>query len=100
MTRPELDLIYQDSTSEPTGWARLCACWTGLMLGSLLIAGCSQLPTSGPTSRQIESSTAGPGAAAIQIVAPATFRLQQDRSSDGGKSWTEGTLRIEAKRIP
>ena len=33
-------------------------------------------------------------------ITPATFRLQQDRSSDGGKSWTEGTLRIEAKRIP
>ena len=28
-----------------------------------------------------------------------SFRLQQDRSSDGGKTWTEGTLKIEAKRI-
>ncbi len=33
-------------------------------------------------------------------ITPTTFRFQQDRSSDGGKSWTEGTLKIEAKRIP
>jgi hypothetical protein len=26
------------------------------------------------------------------------FRLQQDRSTDGGKTWDEGVLRIEAKR--
>ena len=88
MTRPKVALIDQDSTSEPHGLAqetpgkgtpplyprsrypvaKLCAYWTGLMLGSLLMAGCSQLPTSGPSSRQIEAGTAGPGAAAIQIV--------------------------------
>jgi polysaccharide biosynthesis/export protein len=38
---------------------------TALML---LAAGCAQLPTSGPSSRQIEASAAGPSAAAIQIV--------------------------------
>lgn len=27
------------------------------------------------------------------------FRLQQDRSSDDGRSWTEGALRIEARRV-
>jgi len=32
-------------------------------------------------------------------ITPTSFRWQQDRSSDDGKSWTEGTLRIEAKRI-
>jgi polysaccharide export outer membrane protein len=40
----------------------------GLTLGLLLVAGCSQMPTSGPSSREIAASTAGPGAAAIQIV--------------------------------
>jgi hypothetical protein len=32
-------------------------------------------------------------------ITPASFRWQQDKSSDEGKSWTEGTLRIEAKRV-
>ena len=27
------------------------------------------------------------------------FKFQQDRSLDGGRNWTEGTLRIEAKRV-
>lgn len=31
-------------------------------------------------------------------ITPTTFRFQQDRSFDDGKSWTEGTLRIQAKR--
>jgi hypothetical protein len=31
-------------------------------------------------------------------ITPNSFRLQQDRSYDEGKKWTEGTLRIEAKR--
>jgi polysaccharide biosynthesis/export protein len=38
------------------------------MLISLLVAGCSQLPTSGPSNREIQAATAGPGAAAIQVV--------------------------------
>ena len=32
-------------------------------------------------------------------ITPAGFKFQQDRSTDGGKTWTEGTLKIEAKRI-
>ena len=40
----------------------------GLALLMVFITGCAQLPTSGPNARQIEASTAGPGAAAIQIV--------------------------------
>ena len=40
-----------------------------LALGCLmLVAGCSQLPTSGPSTREVQASTAGPGAAAIQVV--------------------------------
>jgi hypothetical protein len=27
------------------------------------------------------------------------FRVQQDRSLDGGRTWNEGVLRIEAKRV-
>ena len=34
----------------------------------MLVAGCSQLPTSGPSTREVQASTAGPGAAAIQVV--------------------------------
>jgi len=33
-----------------------------------MLAGCVQLPTSGPSNRQIEASAAGPSAAAIQLV--------------------------------
>ena len=32
-------------------------------------------------------------------ITPKSFRFQQDRSFDEGKSWTEGTLRIEATRV-
>jgi len=32
-------------------------------------------------------------------ITPAAFKYQQDRSSDGGKTWDEGTLKIAAKRI-
>ncbi|MCC6243108.1 MAG: hypothetical protein IT353_09720 [Gemmatimonadaceae bacterium] len=32
-------------------------------------------------------------------VTAATFRYRLDRSMDGGKSWTEGVLIIEAKRV-
>lgn len=31
-------------------------------------------------------------------ITPTGFKFQQDRSSDGGKTWTEGALRIEARR--
>jgi len=31
-------------------------------------------------------------------VTPTSFKLQQDRSSDGGRTWDEGTLKISAKR--
>ena len=34
----------------------------------MLVAGCASLPTTGPSSKQIEASTAGPSAGAIQIV--------------------------------
>jgi mannose-6-phosphate isomerase-like protein (cupin superfamily) len=88
MTRSKGALVHQDSTNEPYGLAqetprrgitslyarspcavaKLCAYWTGITLGSLLVAGCSQLPTSGPSSREIAASTTAPGAAAIQIV--------------------------------
>ncbi len=33
-------------------------------------------------------------------ISQAGFKFQQDRSADGGKTWTEGALKIEAKRIP
>ena len=32
-------------------------------------------------------------------ITPAAFKYQQDRSADNGKTWDEGTLRIEAKRV-
>jgi hypothetical protein len=32
-------------------------------------------------------------------ITPGSFKWQQDRSSDNGKSWTEGVLRIEARRV-
>ena len=32
-------------------------------------------------------------------IKPAGFRFQQDRSMDDGKTWKEGTLRIEARRV-
>jgi hypothetical protein len=35
----------------------------------------------------------------FSAITPTSFRWQQDRSSDDGKTWTEGTLRIEAKRV-
>jgi hypothetical protein len=31
-------------------------------------------------------------------ITPTGFKYQQDRSTDGGKTWTEGALRIEARR--
>ena len=40
----------------------------GLVLAAMAITGCAQLPTSGPSSRQIDAAAAGPGAAAIQVV--------------------------------
>ena len=39
-----------------------------LALGLMFVAGCSQLPTSGPSAREVQASAAGPGAAAIQVV--------------------------------
>ena len=32
-------------------------------------------------------------------ITPTSFKYQQDRSSDGGKSWDEGILKIAAKRV-
>lgn len=32
-------------------------------------------------------------------MTPTSFRYQQDRSSDGGRTWNEGVLKIEAKRV-
>jgi hypothetical protein len=32
-------------------------------------------------------------------ITPDGFKWQQDRSADNGKTWTEGTLRIEARRV-
>ena len=34
----------------------------------------------------------------VYDISPAGFKFQQDRSTDEGKSWTEGTLRLEAAR--
>ena len=35
----------------------------------------------------------------IGSITPSGFRYQQDRSYDGGKSWEEGRVVIEAKRV-
>jgi hypothetical protein len=35
----------------------------------------------------------------FHTITPTTFRFQQDRSSDDGKTWTEAIIRIEAKRV-
>jgi hypothetical protein len=32
-------------------------------------------------------------------ITPSTFRYRTDRSYDGGKTWSEGVTRIEAKRV-
>jgi hypothetical protein len=32
-------------------------------------------------------------------ISPNSFRLEQDRSYDDGRTWTEGFLKIEAKRV-
>jgi len=32
-------------------------------------------------------------------ITPDGFKFQQDRSLDGGRTWTEGAVRIEAKRV-
>lgn len=32
-------------------------------------------------------------------IAPAGFRMEQDRSTDGGRTWAKATLRIDAKRV-
>ena len=35
----------------------------------------------------------------FHAITPTSFRFQQDRSSDNGRTWTEGVLKIEAKRV-
>jgi hypothetical protein len=35
----------------------------------------------------------------FHAITPNSFRYQQDRSSDAGRTWNEGVLRIEAKRV-
>ena len=32
-------------------------------------------------------------------IAPAGFRMEQDRSTDGGRTWAKATLKVEAKRV-
>ncbi len=32
-------------------------------------------------------------------ITPSRFRMVQDRSTDDGRTWTEGVLRIDAKRV-
>lgn len=35
----------------------------------------------------------------FHAITPTSFRFQQDRSTDDGRTWTEAVLRIEAKRV-
>jgi hypothetical protein len=35
----------------------------------------------------------------FHAISPTSFRFQQDRSYDDGKSWTEGFVKIEATRL-
>ena len=35
----------------------------------------------------------------VYDITPNSFKWQQDRSFDAGRTWTEGTLRIEARRV-
>lgn len=35
----------------------------------------------------------------IHGISANAFRFQQDRSTDGGRTWEEGTLRIEARKV-
>jgi hypothetical protein len=35
----------------------------------------------------------------IYDIEPDSFRFRQDRSHDGGRTWEQGALRIEAKRL-
>ncbi|MDB4899973.1 MAG: hypothetical protein JWN53_1781, partial [Gemmatimonadetes bacterium] len=39
------------------------------------------------------------GRARIGAITPSSFRYQQDRSYDNGKTWQEGRLVIDAKRV-
>jgi polysaccharide export outer membrane protein len=38
------------------------------LTGLTLLAACSQMPTSGPSTKEIQTNTSGPGTAAIQVV--------------------------------
>jgi hypothetical protein len=35
----------------------------------------------------------------FHAITPTSFRFQQDRSSDNGRTWADGVLKIEAKRV-